>query len=276
MSRKGQLAHSKDPHPPWAILLLPIPMQEEGSPADKTPRPSYTPCPFGKTTVKRRCHASDMRVHNPGASGSQVQGVCIGLGGDRASCRSTVSDQGGLTCPTTRLNSLTVQFEGRADYRQPPDLTRPHQSAGEQGTPSSGVRASGRVDHLCRVPSAGVSLTERKKKVFRFPKKARGHSMCSTMVGGSWRLAVGGGWRLAVGSWQLAVGGGWWWLAAVGGWRLVVGGSWQWLAVGGWPPLAVGSGWWLAVGGGWWLAVGGGWQLMGVGGWRLVVPWGCS
>ena len=51
-----------------------------------------------------------------------------------------------------------------------------------------------------------------------FPKKARGHSMCSTMVGGGWRLAVGGGWRLAVGSWQLAVGGGWWWLAAVGGW----------------------------------------------------------
>ena len=62
-------------------------------------------------------------------------------------------------------------------------------------------------------PSApGGSLTEKKKKRSRtsFPKKARGHSMCSTMVGGSWRLAVG--------SWQLAVGGGWWWLAAVGGW----------------------------------------------------------
>ena len=91
--------------------------------------------------------------------------------------------------------------------------------------------------------AAGVSLTEKKKKkVFRFPKKARGHSMCSTMVGGSWRLAVGGSWRLAVGNWRL---------------------------------VAVGGGWWLAVGGGWWLAVGGGWQLMGVGGWRLVVPWGC-
>ena len=43
-----------------------------------------------------------------------------------------------------------------------------------------------------------------------FPKKARGHSMCATMVGG--------GWRFAIGSWQLVVGGGWWWLAAVGGW----------------------------------------------------------
>ena len=35
-----------------------------------------------------------------------------------------------------------------------------------------------------------------------FPQKARGHSMCSTMVGGGWRLAVGN-WRL------VAVGGGW-------------------------------------------------------------------
>ena len=118
-------------------------------------------------------------------------------------------------------------------------------------------------------------LNGKKKKVFRFPKKARGHSMCSTMVGGSRRLAVGGGWRLAVGNWRLvAVGGGWrrlvaggWWLEAVGsGWQLAVGRRWRLVAVGG--------GWWLAVGGGWWLAVGGGWQLMGVGGWRLVVPWG--
>ena len=53
-----------------------------------------------------------------------------------------------------------------------------------------------------------------------FPKKARGHSMCLTMVGGGWRLAVGG-WRLAVGGWRLATGGCWR-LAAVGGWRLVV------------------------------------------------------
>ena len=55
-----------------------------------------------------------------------------------------------------------------------------------------------------RLPRPGRSLTG-KKKVLRhtvFPKKARGHSMCSTMVGGGRRLAVGGGW---------------WWLAAVGG-----------------------------------------------------------
>ena len=78
-----------------------------------------------------------------------------------------------------------------------------------------------------------------------FPKKARGHSMCSTMVGGGWRLAVGGGWRLAVGNWWLvAVGGGWrrlvvgdWWLVAVGsGWQLVVGRRWR-LVVGCWWSL---------------------------------------
>ena len=63
----------------------------------------------------------------------------------------------------------------------------------------------------------GGSLTEEKKKCSRttFPKKARGHSMCSTMVCGGWSpLAVGGGW------WRLVVGG--WWLMGVGGWRLVV------------------------------------------------------
>ena len=63
---------------------------------------------------------------------------------------------------------------------------------------------------------------EKKKKVFRFPKNARGHPMCSTMVGGIWRPAVGGGWWLAVGGgWWLAVGGGWQ-LMGAGGWRLVV------------------------------------------------------
>ena len=106
---------------------------------------------------------------------------------------------------------------------------------------------------------AGRSLTGKKKcSGTSFPKKAHGHSLCSTMVGGGWRLAVGGGWRLAVGNWRLvAVGGGWW--------RLVVGDWWL---------VAVGSGLQLAAGGGWWLAVGGNWRLMGVGGWRLVVPWG--
>ena len=122
------------------------------------------------------------------------------------------------------------------------------------------------VDGRC----SGVSLTgKRKKKVFRFPKKARRRSMCSTMVGGSWRLAVGGGWRLAVGNWRLvAVGGGWrrlvaggWWLEAVGsGWQLAVGRRWRLAAVGGWRLVAVG-GWRLVVGGWWRLAVDGSWRL---------------
>ena len=69
-------------------------------------------------------------------------------------------------------------------------------------------------------PVRAVLNGKRKKKCSgtSFPKKARGHSMCSTMAGGGWRLAVGGWRRLAVGSWQLVVGGGWCWLAAVGGW----------------------------------------------------------
>ena len=102
--------------------------------------------------------------------------------------------------------------------------------------------------------------------MFRFPKKARGHSMCSTMVGGSWRLAVGGSWRLAVGNWRLvAVGGGWrrlvaggWWLEAVGsGWQLAVGRRWRLAAVGGWRLVAVGGWRLVAVDGSWRLAVGG-------------------
>ena len=122
----------------------------------------------------------------------------------------------------------------------------------------------------------GRSLTGEKKKCSgtSLPKKACGHSMCSTMVGGGWRLAVGGGWRLAVGNWRLvAVGGGWRRLVVGDWWLVAVGSGWQ-FAVGGWSLLAVGGGWWLVVVGGWRLAVGGGWRLMGVGGWRLVVPWG--
>ena len=79
-----------------------------------------------------------------------------------------------------------------------------------------------------------------------FPKKARGHSMCSTMVGGSWRLAVGGGWRLAVGSWRLVAVGGGWWLVVGGWWRLAVVGSWRLVAAGGWRRLVAG-GWWRLV-----------------------------
>ena len=40
-----------------------------------------------------------------------------------ASCRSRLSGVGLLPCPTTRLNYLTLRFQGRADYRQSPDPT---------------------------------------------------------------------------------------------------------------------------------------------------------
>ena len=47
----------------------------------------------------------------------------LGWVGLAASCRSRPSGVGFLPCPTTRLNNLTVRFQGRADYRQPPDPT---------------------------------------------------------------------------------------------------------------------------------------------------------
>ena len=50
----------------------------------------------------------------------------LGWVGLAASCRSRPSGVGFLACPTTRLNYLTVRFQGRADYRQPPDPTEAH------------------------------------------------------------------------------------------------------------------------------------------------------
>ena len=110
-------------------------------------------------------------------------------------------------------------------------------------------------------------LNAKKKKSRPEPgnfKRARGHSMCSTMVVavGGWRLAAVGGWQLATGGWwRLVVVGGGWWLA-VGGWRqLAVVGSWRLVAAGGWRRLVAG-GWWRLVVGGWWrLAVDGSWRL---------------
>ena len=56
---------------------------------------------------------------------AREQWVGGGLGwvGLAAWCRSRPSGVGVLPCPTTRLNNLTVRFQGRADYRQPPDPT---------------------------------------------------------------------------------------------------------------------------------------------------------
>ena len=47
----------------------------------------------------------------------------LGWVGLAASCRSRPSGVGFLPYPTTRLNYLTVRFQGRADYRQPPNPT---------------------------------------------------------------------------------------------------------------------------------------------------------
>ena len=77
--------------------------------------------------------------------------------------------------------------------------------------------------------------------------------MCSTMVGGDWRLAVGN-WQLVAlgGGWRRLMVGNWWQLVVVGSWRLVTAGGWrQLVAVGGWRLVAIGGWWELAVGG-WW------------------------
>ena len=138
-------------------------------------------------------------------------------------------------------------------------------------------KGSNGADKVSRIEGKGKSHTlspravlngKKQKKCSRasFPKKARGHSMCSTVVGGGWRLAAVGGWQLATGGWWrlVVVGGGWWlviggwWrLAVVGSWRLVAAGGWQRLVAGGWQRLVVGGWWRLAVDGSWRLAVGG-------------------
>ena len=38
---------------------------------------------------------------------------------------------GVLPCPSPRLNTLTVWFRGRVDYRQPPDVTRALKTGGQ-------------------------------------------------------------------------------------------------------------------------------------------------
>ena len=75
--------------------------------------------------------ALDRRVRNAGTVGRgtgrsrprssvaddmQAQGG-LGWVGLAASCRSRPSGVGFLPRPTTRLNYLTVRFQGRADYR---------------------------------------------------------------------------------------------------------------------------------------------------------------
>ena len=63
----------------------------------------------------------------PARDGSPQRRGPIGRGlgwvGSAAWCRSRPSGVGVLPCPTTRLNNLNVRFQGRADYRQPPDPT---------------------------------------------------------------------------------------------------------------------------------------------------------
>ena len=108
------------------------------------------------------------------------------------------------TASSTSSNRLSNCFWGH--LRGPfPSIAALPLILGTSGTIQSSAMSRDR-DLACF--TRGV-LNGKKKKMFRFPTKTRGHSMCSTMVGGSWRLAVGGSWRLAVGNWRLvAVGGG--------------------------------------------------------------------
>ena len=81
------------------------------------------------SSVASSCHYQlmriywDCRVFNSPRSRGGGGGGGLGWVGLAASCRSRPSGVGVLPCPTTRLNCLTVRFQGRADYRQPPDPT---------------------------------------------------------------------------------------------------------------------------------------------------------
>ena len=79
-----------------------------------------------------------------------------------------------------------------------PPLVCPSTSGSARSCSSTVSTAKGNVQ-VASSTGWGVLNGGKKKKCSRtsFPKKARGHSMCSTMVGGGWRLAVGG-WRSLV------------------------------------------------------------------------------
>ena len=69
--------------------------------------------PHVREEVAQRSRPSGTILGPEGPQGGVGRG---GLGWDRASCRSRVSGLGVLACLTTRLNNLTVQFQGRPDY----------------------------------------------------------------------------------------------------------------------------------------------------------------
>ena len=92
--------------------------------------PWWAPPPAAQTAPPRVpwcvcCVSSRSRGIGPIRCGGWGVNGGVGLGwvGLAASCRSRPSGVGFLPCPTTRLNNLTVRFQGRADYRQPPDPT---------------------------------------------------------------------------------------------------------------------------------------------------------
>ena len=143
---------------------------------------------------------------------------------------------------TMKLGSPSPQLEGG------------HQRLGVHDPTQGATRKRGSPSPQPKGPHRSVGVQHPKSRGHNETwESITPHSMCSTMVGGGWRLAVGGGRRLAVGNWPL--------VAVDGGWRRLV--------VGDWRLVVVGNGWQLAVGRRWRsAAVGGGWRLMGVGGWR--------
>ena len=108
----------------------------------------------------------------------------------------------------------------------------PHQCPSRTPRPEMQPQKPGTaLDHLPSIRGTlGREINKKEKCSYtQFPQKDCVQLICSTMVGGGWRLAVGGDWRLAVGKWRLVVVGG--------GWRLVIGGWWRLVAGGGWRLL---------------------------------------
>ena len=74
----------------------------------------------------------------------------VGLGWDKASCRSTPSGPAVLPCLATMLNTQMVRFQGRADYQLTGVLL--------SGRHCRRVCVRGRGDRLHREPSGPTAL----------------------------------------------------------------------------------------------------------------------
>ena len=97
----------------------------QGGPASRSPAKRQVGVRPRRACAKGPAQVATAFPHLLRRAKGLADGGTGGLGwvGLAALCRSRPSGVGFLPCPTTRLNYLTVRFQGRADCRQPPDPT---------------------------------------------------------------------------------------------------------------------------------------------------------